>query len=201
MQISYGNGGWVKVDDVDVPGSLYVRLAPDDTGRWRVRELYMEGEAPLSEELLRRMPLHLIETLAQERPEDLARRAELPAPDIGLLASHYASAWGPAVNHWVALSVRAQLSDSGVERPRRPRRRPAGRPARPQREPLAPPSRLDDEFLSRVATAYREVAAAGEWPAPALADEAGVSRATVRRWVLEARKRGHLPPGSQGKVG
>lgn len=199
MRISYGYGGWVSVEDVGVPGPLYVRLAPDDSGRWRVRELYVEGEAALTEEVLRRLPLHLIETFAQEDTAVLSSRAGIPGPDLGLLASHYGTSWGSQANHWVAESWRAQYPDSGVERPARPRRR--RRATSPRREPLTAPTRLDDDFLRRVADAYRDVAADGRWPAVVLADEAGVSRSTVRRWVLEARKRGHLPPGSQGKVG
>ncbi len=199
MRISYGNGGWVSVEDVGVPGPLYVRLAPDESKRWRVHEMYIEGGAPLTSEMLRRLPLHLIETLAQEDSERLAVSAQIAGPDLGLLASHYATTWGSQAKHWVADSWRAQIKDSDVERPSRPR--PRRRAAARAREPLTAPIRLDDDFLRRVADAYRDVAADGRWPAVVLADEAGVSRSTVRRWVLEARKRGHLPPGKQGKVG
>jgi hypothetical protein len=199
MRISYGYGGWVGVEGVDLPGPLYVRLAPDASKRWRVHELYIEGGAPLTADMLRRLPLHLIETLAQEDSDRLAVRAKIAGPDLGLLAAHYATSWGSQARHWVADSWRAQIRDSGVERPPRPR--PRRRPAAPKREPLSAPNRLDDDFLRRVADAYRDVAARGGWPAPVLAAEAGVSPSTVRRWVLEARKRGHLPPGSQGRVG
>lgn len=199
MRVSYGYGGWVSVEDVGVPGPLYVRLARDDAKRWRVHELYIEGGAPITAEMLRRLPLHLIETFAQEDSEHLAIRAKVAGPDLGLLASHYATSWGPKARHWVAESWRAQFEDSDVERPPRPR--PRRRAAAPKREPLTAPARIDDDFLRRVADAYRDVAAAGGWPAPVLSKEASVSPSTVRRWVLEARKRGHLPPGSQGKVG
>ncbi len=199
MRISYGHGGWVRVEDVGVPGPFYVRLAPDASTRWRVHEMYIEGGAPLTSEMLRRLPLHLIETMAQEDSEHLARSVRFVGPDLGLLASHYATTWGPQAKHWVADSWRAQFKDSDVERPSRPCPRP--RAAARAREPLTAPIRLDDDFLRRVADAYRAVAADGKWPAVVLADEAGVSRSTVRRWVVEARKRGHLPPGSKGRVG
>ncbi len=199
MRIAFGYGGWVQVEDVGLPGPMYVRLAPDDSKRWRVRELYIEGGAPLTEESLRRLPLHLVEMWAQEDTEVLESRAGVPGPDLGLLASHFATSWGRSDKHWVADSWRAQYPDSGVERPKRPRS--VRRPTPPPREPLTTPHRLDDDFLKRVADAYRDVVASGRWPAPVLAAEANVTKSTVRRWVLEARKRGHLPPGKQGKVG
>jgi hypothetical protein len=32
MRLSYGNGGWIRVDGVGLPGPLYVRLAADEQG-------------------------------------------------------------------------------------------------------------------------------------------------------------------------
>lgn len=199
MNLSFGNGGWVRVEDIGLPGPLYARLQPDDRRRWRVRDLFIEGDAPLTADLLRKIPINVIEVEAQADTEDLVARAAVPGPDLGLLASHYATTFGAKPEHWVAQSWRAQFPDSGVERPSRPRRRRTAPAA--VRQPLTAPDRLDDEFFTVLAHAYRDVVSSGAWPAPTLAEEAGVSPKTVRRWILEARKRGHLPPGTQGKVG
>jgi hypothetical protein len=77
---------------------------------------------------------------------------------------------------------------------------PAGAP----RQRITRPDRADPEqqqqFYRRVAMAYRQYAQVRP-PAPAIAEEAGVPVTTVHRWVREARRRGYLPPGRQGKVG
>lgn len=60
--------------------------------------------------------------------------------------------------------------------------------------------RLDAAFYERVARAYREAAAAGLNPRQTLARDSGAAVDTVARWVAEARRRGHLPPGQPGRV-
>jgi len=81
-------------------------------------------------------------------------------------------------------------------RPRRPV------PATSPREPLRRPDRSDPEgFYRRVADAYNETLLETSAPAPVLAAEAGVPVPTARRWIAEARRRGLLPPGRQGRAG
>jgi hypothetical protein len=60
--------------------------------------------------------------------------------------------------------------------------------------------RLDDSFYAKVADAYRAAAARGMKPRTAIAKAADVSTDVAGRWVHEARKRGYLPPGEQGRV-
>jgi hypothetical protein len=82
----------------------------------------------------------------------------------------------------------AAFSGEGVPEPRRYRlKRPAGR-------------RLDDRFFENVGRAYRGAVIRGLSPRKTLAADTGVAPDTVARWVLEARRRGHLPPGEPGKV-
>jgi hypothetical protein len=77
-----------------------------------------------------------------------------------------------------------------------------GQRAAPPREPLRRPDRSDPEgFYRRVADAYNETLATTSAPAPVLAAEAGVPVPTARRWIAEARRRGLLPPGRQGRAG
>jgi hypothetical protein len=52
-----------------------------------------------------------------------------------------------------------------------------------------------------VAEAYNETLAKTSAPAPVLVAEADVPVPTVRRWIAEARRRGLLPPGRQGRAG
>ncbi len=76
---------------------------------------------------------------------------------------------------------------------------------RKAREPRAPLTRPDgkdpDAFYERVAVAYREMVLTHRNVAVALAEEANVPPGTVHRWVLEARRRGFLPPARQGRAG
>jgi hypothetical protein len=61
------------------------------------------------------------------------------------------------------------------------------------RADVADHRRLDDDFLDRVASLYREAVANGEAPAPAIARVLGpVHVGTARRWVMAARKAGKL---------
>jgi hypothetical protein len=60
--------------------------------------------------------------------------------------------------------------------------------------------RLDDAFYRNVGWAYRAAAARGMSPAKTLAQDSGAPQGTVNRWIAEARSRGYLPPGEQGKV-
>ena len=63
-----------------------------------------------------------------------------------------------------------------------------------------PRQRLDDNFFADVAHAYKSAVAFGLNPRKAIRDDTGAADATVAGWVLEARKRDHLPPAKPGKV-
>jgi hypothetical protein len=68
--------------------------------------------------------------------------------------------------------------------------------------PLDHPERIDDAFLRHVADAYADAIRRGaKSPAAAIAGESSLSVRTVHRWIYLARKAGHLPPGSQGRIG
>jgi hypothetical protein len=60
--------------------------------------------------------------------------------------------------------------------------------------------RLDDGFYRDVAHAYQSAVAFGLNPRKAIVTDTGVADATAAGWVLEARRRGHLPPAEPGKV-
>ena len=194
--VAYGNGGWVRVERDGMPGVLYLRLVQAD-GRWQVREMYLEcgeGEEIRARDL-RELPLAAIVALALSHREHL--RPDTAGPDLGTLASNYAEGFGRKVTHWVAESMRDPTEN------RKLRKRPPGRLAEaPRVPPLERPDRIDDAFLRHVADAYADAIRHGaKSPAAALAAQAIVPVRTVHRWIYLARKAGHLPPGSQGRIG
>jgi hypothetical protein len=103
---------------------------------------------------------------------------------------------GRRAQHWVAESMRDPAAN------RRLRQRPAGAAEPPRVAPLDRPDRIDDAFLRHVADAYTDAIRRGaKSPAAVLAAQATVPVRTVHRWIYLARKAGHLPPGSQGRIG
>ena len=63
-----------------------------------------------------------------------------------------------------------------------------------------PRQRLGDDFYRDVAHAYQSAVAFGLRPRKAIVDDTGAADATAAGWVLEARRRGYLPPAEPGKV-
>lgn len=57
------------------------------------------------------------------------------------------------------------------------------------------------EFSRRVTKAYRAAASRSSRPNKLIAQQADVPVSTVRGWIREARLRGLLEPGTQGKAG
>jgi hypothetical protein len=79
-------------------------------------------------------------------------------------------------------------SSAGLKLDQRYRlKRPAGR-------------RLDDDFYKDVAHAYQSAVAFGLLPRKAIVIDTGAADATVASWIVEARRRGYLPPARPGKV-
>lgn len=203
MHLSLGNGGWVRVDDRDrLPGPLYARLRRDGSGRWRVNELYL-SDGPITGNDVRRLPIAQLEALAADPDVSTAlmENEEGPAVPLSVLASYYKTTFPEPGKHWVADAYYSQIPGSGV------RKVPLNRAPRVTEKREAPVlrapegGRLTDEFLAQVHRAYAAAIERGEWPAPALAEQTGVSRHAVRKWIYTARRRGIMPPGRQGTVG
>ncbi len=93
------------------------------------------------------------------------------------------------------IDVLRQLEDAADEGPGQ-FREPSVRRKRLRR----PPRQGSDAFYGEVAKAYRSYAARGNKPAVEIASEAAVPVATARRWINEARRRGHLDPGQRGRA-
>jgi hypothetical protein len=206
MLLEAGNGGWLRVLDAQgVRGSLYLRLLPNDLNVWSTREVYFPSDAPITLALLRRLPLREVELEINAEPEFLQTRLALPPPDLQRLATFFGSSFGARADHWVAQSFRAQVRGSGVGQA--PAAHQSPQVAAAVRPPLSKPEHLDDVFFAQLKRAYIDVVTSKDVdghrvnPAPTLAKEAGVAPATVRRWIYEARKRGSLPKGKQGRAG
>lgn len=216
MEIHFGNGGWVRVADEDLPGNLFVRLQPDERGRWRAVDFYLQGDwRHIVGADLREFDLSVVEEIASSRMPHISTRDEA-GPDLRTLASSYNTRYGPGVyagrgcetcdaplrggsprsierwsNDWVALSWFAQRG--GERRIARPKPKPhKDAPAfKPRKVPplQRPTSGLTDEFLSHVRDAYEQAVAEGKAPAPELARQMGEPDAvrTVHKWVSVAR--------------
>jgi hypothetical protein len=63
------------------------------------------------------------------------------------------------------------------------------------------PSGYGDRFYKQVADIYLSAVERGQAPAPALVEASGKPLATVRRWIVECRRRGFLAEGSKGRAG
>lgn len=77
MDLTYGNGGWVRVEDIGLPGTLYVRMA------WgKVSELYFDaGDREITAAHLRNLPLGKIAAVANQRPDLLLGMSRTPGGD------------------------------------------------------------------------------------------------------------------------
>lgn len=206
MRIRFGNGGWVRVDDENLPGPLYLRYKLAGN-RPVLVEMYLDAGGTeihpgITRDLdLRAYTAQVFMATTQYYPEWLARSVQIPGPDLSRLASYFGSSFGRRANHWVADSFRAQYEDSDV--PQAPRAGERGTPTTPKAPvPVRPPENgLSDDFLSLVADNYAWAVGTGQSPAPMIAAQAQCSVRTVHAWVRKARDRGIMPPTSQGRRG
>jgi hypothetical protein len=223
MTISVGWGGWVEVSGLDqMPGRVYLRLRPDDRGRLRVQEFYLDSseDVGLSVSDLRRVPIGQVETICNEEGLISPNRLNTPAPDLSTYASFYASSFGNyredrVRSNWVHLAflsqfdeavlVREGYGDVARGRPRKPtKRKPRPRTAPPDLRLRHGPGTdgLSDAFLEQVAAAYYSALRRGERPNVTLANDSGQNVKTVQRWIYTARKRGVMdPPPKKGTAG
>jgi hypothetical protein len=187
--LTYLRDGWVlwhqgtggTTDGITVYAHLY---AEEEGGRGEIRRLVIEGRT-LTTERLRTVPLARIETLANTNPDF--------RPHIAGTDQHEISDAFDQVQRQANVVMLDNAHRKAEEFDRK---------ARAPRAPLTRPDGKDpDAFYARVAEAYREKVQTHRNVAVALAEEANVPPGTVHRWVLEARRRGFLPPARQGRVG
>lgn len=224
-----GYRGWVRLA-LEEPANalLYVRFVESDRGRLVIRELYIDGtETPDGEPIdgpsVADMPLEELEAwvnLDADIADWIRRFADSVSPvRLDVLASYFAfTGMGrrelrtPTLD-WVRAAYIGEARAHGLEAdgqpayvtPPRRRVKSGGVDREPDAFTLGPIADvrvlLTEEFLDDVAHAYAAAVSRGESPGVAIAEQTGKPLATAQRWVLEARKRGMLPPGRTGVLG
>jgi hypothetical protein len=182
------DGGWVEVLQQRAAGQqrFYVRVQPDRLGWLRLSELYLaaqHGEA-LTAEQLRLLRLGALEQLLNLPAQRAAIRQSLmrdAKPPTDTPRSHD----GEDANAAQGTSVQEIPTEEPEPEPLQ----------RPQRRPYP------DGFYRDVAAAYRRNLRHGLPPNATLAQETGSPKTTIARWIKEARRRGYLGSGQQGRAG
>jgi hypothetical protein len=176
-------GGWLRVGDPERGTIGYVKLS-DVGGRLVAARLYIQAVEESEEGLLvralrgsdlREFPLATVEAVANASPT----REQL----LGGMESK------------VDLAFKGGKSPRQVGEPIEPGRAPKGRLKVPEGRSYG------DDFYRRVAEVYGALAVGSSRPAVVIAEANGVPVRTVHRWIYEARRRGFLPAGSQGRAG
>jgi hypothetical protein len=204
-QTAMGSGGWVRLDDPDMPGPVYLRYRSAD-GRPVLTEFYIDGRGrEIPSGLFRTLDLASFTAWAMRGEDDwLERSPRYPGPDLSRLASYFrSSGFSRQIAHWVADSWRAQIPVPGSTVKQAPMMRgpKMDEEPRPPDPVKAPKNGLTDDFLRSVADNYVWAARNRQRPAPMIAAQTGCPVRTVRSWIMKARDRGILAPTTRGKVG
>jgi hypothetical protein len=201
-------GGWARVTRPADQTTVYMRLRGTGEGprqRLNVHSVVMESDSPISTHVWRNVPFQDVEDVANDAHPVLAalpvnpwrelllQPADQEALDVrdleGLFGTpdEIKSMDGPDPVVTGAMLILAAGD---------------GAPIGEQPPPLVRPGRITDDFLKDLARTYRWLIASGHnAPATAIAEESGAPVATVRRWIVNARQRGFLPPGRPGRAG
>lgn len=183
-EIASGHGGWARFRLDGLPGDIFLRFRPDSTGRLRVVEMLAQTrKEPLDAGHLRSLPLHKLEAAANDGGMKRAIEANLDVSVDPAKTLH-----GPGGGF-------GGDSDGALAAP-------TSKPPKPRRLSTPKSDVYPEAFFSRVADHYRWYVETGSRrPAAQIAEDADVAVTTVHRWIREARRRGHLPPGRQGASG
>jgi hypothetical protein len=202
-QTTFGSGGWVRLDDPDMPGPVYLRYRSDD-GRPVLTEFYIDGRGrEIPSGLFRTLDLASFTAWAMRGEGDwLERSSRYAGPDLSRLASYFrSSGFSRQIAHWVADSWRAQIPGGPVKQAPMMRGPKTDEEPSPPDPVKAPQNGLTDDFLRSVADNYVWAARNRQRPAPMIATQSGCLVRTVRSWIMKARDRGILAPTTRGKVG
>jgi hypothetical protein len=175
LALSVGTGGWVGCV-VDDAAPFYVRFALDEHDRLAPTELHLAPGTTITTLVLQRLPLVDLDLEVNEGParQPLLDRLHDDAPNP--VAALAATMPEPTPRAPVRLVTSAVL-------------------VQPDQRPYP------DKFYRAVARLYRRLARTTNRPAAVIAEANSVPLTTAHRWIKEARKRGHLPPGQKGRRG
>ncbi|MDX2703944.1 hypothetical protein PV350_13890 [Streptomyces sp. PA03-6a] len=200
-------GGWVRATKPADRTTIYMRLRGTGDGpqqRLNVHSVVMESVSPISTHIWRDVPFKDVEKVANNvrgvlrdngwNPfrEELLKAPEAEPVSVDQLERYFgspealASLDGPSPVVSNNMVILAGEASPGEEPP--PLTKPEGR--------------ITDDFLRSLSRTYQWLVASGETaPATVLAQQTGAPVATVRRWVVNARQRGFMPPGRPGRAG
>lgn len=195
-----GDGGlnkaiWLTIATPE-GGGTHMRITRSGD-RWVVSDVYVHGSEVTASDL-QSIPISqmdLFMNLASDNLDDLeslwsARSSAVPGDASAL----WKVTWDSPEPTFDELKASAENAPNEIEM--------LFKPIAQDRPKLTRPDGSDpDGFYLGVARAYAEYAPRTRAPAIEIANEAGVPVGTARGWVREARRRGHLRPGRQGKVG
>lgn len=145
-----------------------------------LRVIIERGEPICDWVSIRRRPGGRPVSAAQMRKLGLPRLIRAAVERAGGRIDPQSGAFTPAV--WLESDDRAQFNRALGEGQRKPRRG----------------KRLQDDELRQVACVYRAALERGKPPTASVQDEFRVAYPTAGRWVMEARRRGFLPPTTRG---
>lgn len=192
--LSGAGSGWVELALVAEPGDeepprVFAKLELRD-GYDIITRLVIDSGGGIRSSTLRALPIARLEAyMGQFGPRRPVDGRQLADDELTTLL--------PEHEHFVRVDASLDAVIAS-----RPTMTAAPNDERGRREPLNRPNGTDpDAFSRRVAEAYAEAVTQTSRPATLLAAEAGVPAATVRRWILEARRRGHIPPARKGRAG
>jgi hypothetical protein len=200
-------GGWARATRPADGTTVYMRLrsaSDEPRQRLNVHTVVMDSKAPISTLVWRDVPFKHVEEIANMSSilggegwnplrKELLKPADVEPVSVDELERHFgtpeelASLDGPnpvIENNMVILTETAG--------------NPGAQPA-----PLSKPDgRITDDFLRDLAHMYQWLVASKQTaPATVIAEQTGAPVATVRRWIVNARQRGFLPPGRPGRAG
>jgi len=182
--------GWVSISSPP-GGGTHMRVTQRPDGRWGVDAVYVHGPEITTSEL-QAVPVGQLELMINLVPADIGDMEivnRFGGYDNAIVIE-------PGEGKEPALAELRALAADAPNGLRSWLEAPGGRQA------LTRPDGSDpDAFYAQVAQAYREYAPRTRAPAVEIAKEAGVPVGTARGWIREARRRGHLPAGRQGKAG
>jgi hypothetical protein len=175
--------GWVSTTTLD-GAEVHIRVRRGPDGRVRITGVLIEADE-VTTDTLRQIKLGMVRGAVRgRRPSPVP-----PVTDVFVSGDALLELYADADDSSTTigdLRARAKGHRLGPE-PREAVGRPDGR--------------NPDEFYRRFASTYRSAVAESTRPAVLLASENDVPVETVRRWIKEARRRGHLKPGSKGRAG
>jgi hypothetical protein len=230
VRIDHGVRGWVRYHDPDLDAVLYLRLQPADDGRLEVCEVYVRTEAgPITSSRWRAaLALGLSAAEARVNHRTVRSRLEAGAMDVHAVVEEAISTPPPPSSDETEVTDDVEqevvdLTGSGdvgqvvvdlVGWAEAAEQSDASSASGDATNPFASTATVEeiltldiprtkplpDSFYRQVATAYEVAVVFGRGPAVRIAEQNGIDVRRVHRWVGEARARGYLPPGRQGRA-